>query len=425
MEENKLDEVLDIAAQAGHILLENGAEIARVEETMQRISKHYGIDNRNFFVLSNGIFTTGSSLNDGKGSYANVEFIPIKGTQMDKIVAVNAVSRDVESGRYTLRELKEKMQSIAAMPAKPFWEQVLGSAFGSAGFCILFGGGVADCIAAFAAGFAVWVWVLFLSRYNNSKLLINILSGSLASLLCFAFYSLGLGHNLGNIMIGALIPLIPGVPFTNGIRDIVNEDYLAGTTRLLDALTVFLGIALGVSLFFIIQGDFTDGVIQLHGAVADSFTDNVIIQTIAAFVGTVGFAVLFGVPRVQYVSCGIVAALGWALYFSAYKYLVFSAVESTFVTSVLVVFASRLTARLRKCPGTVFLICGLFPMIPGAGIFWTTYYITSNQLKDALECGLGAISVTLAIVLAIVAVSALPSSLFRKLPIKNSFQSRT
>jgi len=412
MEENKLNEVLDAASEAGHILLENGAEIARVEETMQRITNYYGVNNRNFFVLSNGIFTTGSSWNDGKGSYANVEFIPLKGTQMDKIVAVNAVSREVEQGKYSLRELREKMKIIANMPAKPFWEQVIGSAFGSAGFCILFGGGLIDSLAAFATGLVVWLSVLILSRYNNSKLLINILAGSLASLVCFAFYSLGFGQNLGNMMIGALIPLIPGVPFTNGIRDIVNEDYLAGTTRLLDALTVFLGIALGVSIFFILQGHFSTGVIQLHGATPNPFTDIVLIQTIAAFVGTVGFAVLFGVPRKEYVSCGIVAALGWAVFFTTHKHIGLSAVESTFITSVLVAFASRATARMRKCPGTVFLICGLFPMIPGAGIFWTTYYITSKQLKDALECGLGAISVTLAIVLAIVVVSALPSGIF-------------
>lgn len=50
-------EVLDVASQAGHILLENGAEILRVEDIMGRISTHYGIDSGNFFVLSNGIFS--------------------------------------------------------------------------------------------------------------------------------------------------------------------------------------------------------------------------------------------------------------------------------------------------------------------------------------------------------------------------------
>ena len=96
--EERHAEALAIASEAGHILLENGAEISRVEETMERIASHYGVDKKSFFVLSNGIFTT-SSFN----KYANVEFIPFKGTQLDKVVAVNQLSRDIVSAPLPLR----------------------------------------------------------------------------------------------------------------------------------------------------------------------------------------------------------------------------------------------------------------------------------------------------------------------------------
>ena len=66
------EEVLKLASEVGSLLLQNGAEISRVEETMERIAAHYGVSGENFFVLSNGIFTTGHS-------FANAEFIPIKG----------------------------------------------------------------------------------------------------------------------------------------------------------------------------------------------------------------------------------------------------------------------------------------------------------------------------------------------------------
>lgn len=122
-------QALEVATVAGHILLENGAEISRVEETMERIASHYDVDSENFFVLSNGIFTTGRH-------FANVEYIPFKGTQLDKVVAVNQISRDIEKGRYTLDEAKASLQRARALPPKPFWEQVLASALGSAGFCI-------------------------------------------------------------------------------------------------------------------------------------------------------------------------------------------------------------------------------------------------------------------------------------------------
>lgn len=55
MEENREKEVMEAAIQAGHLLLENGAEISRVEETMERIFRYYGVESGSTFVLSNGI----------------------------------------------------------------------------------------------------------------------------------------------------------------------------------------------------------------------------------------------------------------------------------------------------------------------------------------------------------------------------------
>ena len=227
-------------------MLENGAEISRVEEVMQRISACYGVSSSNFFVLSNGIFTT------GQGGYANVEFIPFHGTQLDKVVAVTQLSRDIESGKYTLDEANEELQRIRTLPPHPAWEQITASAIGSAGFCAIFGGGLVDCAISFFSGILLWCFVLFFSAPNFSKVTANILGGALVTVFCILAHHLGLGH-LGNIMIGAIIPLIPGVPFTNGIRDLAAEDYIAGATRLLDALMVFLCIAVGVCITFLVD----------------------------------------------------------------------------------------------------------------------------------------------------------------------------
>ena len=158
-------EVLEIASMAGHIMLENGAEIARVEETMERISAHWGVTSRNFFVLSNGIFTTGDqgSESGGKDHFANVEFIPIKGTQMDKIVETNRLSRDIEAGRCDIATARVRLAQIRAMKPKPAWEQILGSAVGSSAFCAIFGGGFAECLACLLIGALLWMSVLWLT----------------------------------------------------------------------------------------------------------------------------------------------------------------------------------------------------------------------------------------------------------------------
>ncbi|MBR3493648.1 MAG: threonine/serine exporter family protein, partial [Bacteroidales bacterium] len=112
---NDLTKPLDLAYEAGSILLENGAEISRVEETMRRIASHYGVEDESFFVLSNGIMATGKN-------YARSKFSPIKGASLDKVVAVNQLSRKVEQGQYTLEQLEYRLKQIRAMKAKPAWE---------------------------------------------------------------------------------------------------------------------------------------------------------------------------------------------------------------------------------------------------------------------------------------------------------------
>ncbi len=384
------ESALDIASQAGHIMLENGAEISRVEEVMERISSCYGVSSRNFFVLSNGIFTT------GQGGYANVDFIPFHGAQLDKVIAVTRLSRGIESGKYTLDEAKEELQRIRALPPHPAWEQVLASAVGSAAFCSIFGGGLIDCTISFLSGILLWCFVLFFSAPNFSKVTANLLGGFLVTVFCILVYNMGIGH-LSNIVIGAIIPLIPGVPFTNGIRDLSAEDYIAGATRLMDAMLVFICIALGVSITFLIDSYIEGSMIELQKMYVDPFTSHWIFQIIAAFFGTAAFAVLFGVPRLYYIACGITGTLGWITYMCFARLVGASPVESTFFATVIVVLTAYFLAFRLRCPVVVFLVCGIFPLIPGAGVFWTCYHIVSDQLPAALQSGFMALKVTVAI----------------------------
>lgn len=392
--------ILNLASTAGRTLLENGAEIYRVEETMERIAGHYGEKGENFFVLSNGIFTTGES-------YANVEFIPIRGARLDKVVAVNQLSRDIAIKDMSCDEAAGKMEAIRKMPDKPVWEILAGTVLGCGGFCAIFGGGFSDCAAAMVAGLLMYCFILFAGS-GMSKILANICGGIIGTALCLALHQIGFGANLGNMIIGTLIPLIPGVPFTNGLRDMANEDYIAGATRLLDALVVFFCIALGVSLSFIAHSWIAGGMIQLHGTVTDCVTALFPIQLAAAFIGTAAFAVLFGVPRKYYITSGLVGMTGWLVYLLCLRFTPLSVVGGTFCAATVVAFSSRICAVKLRCPSTVFIICGIFPLIPGAGVFWSSYYTVSSQLSAALGAGFTAVKVTIAIVLGLIVAMNIP-----------------
>ena len=391
------NKVLSLASKAGHILLENGAEISRVEDTMERIATHYGEKSENFFVLSNGIFTTGSG-------YANVEFIPIKGARLDKVVEVNQLSRDIVSKDLSVEEAEARLEQISVSAPKPAWEQLLGAAFGSAGFCALFGGSMNDCLASMIAGVLLWIFILTAGS-RVTKMLSNILGGMIGTALCMILHAVGVGDNLGNMIVGTQILLIPGVAFTNGMRDLAGEDYLAGTTRLLDALMVFFCIALGVTLTFLAHSWIAGGMVLLHGTVTDPFTSTIPMQLLFSLIGTSAFAILFGVPRKYYLSCGLVGLLGWLTALLVMRYGHLSAVYGCFFATILVAVLSKAAARIQKCPATVFLICGIFPMIPGGGVFWSTYFAVSNQMPLALSSGFMAVKATVAIVFGIILIS--------------------
>lgn len=256
------NEVLEAAMAAGHILLENGAEIARVEETMERICRHFGVESENFFVLSNGIFTTGNQkMSRQGGQFAKVLHIPVKGTQLDKVVAVNQLSREVEEGNYSIEQVREKLEQIRNVPGKSFLIQILASGVGSACFCYLLGGSLIDSTVSFVSGFLLYIFVLKVSTLRMTKITRNICGGALVTSICILSYRLELGENLSHMIIGSIIPLVPGVPFTNGIRDIADGDYISGAVRLLDAILVFLCVAIGVGVMFIIYHRVFGGVL--------------------------------------------------------------------------------------------------------------------------------------------------------------------
>ena len=416
-QEVNLSEVLEVASEAGHILLENGAEISRVEDIMSRIASHFGVDASNFFVLSNGIFTTGTidkvRTSGGQAeTYANVEFIPIRGIQLSKVVAVNRLSYDISYNLCTLEQTRERLRIIRDAPPKPWWEQILGSAFGSAGFAIVFGGGWADSAAAFAVGALLYVYILLFSSRFLSKIVGGVSNALLASLLCVLFHRVGFGSSLSNMIIGAIMPLIPGVPFVNGVRDLANSDYIAGLTRLTDAMLGFVCIALGVACSFLLDGWFSGGMIVLDGIGVSAGTSGLPVQTLAAFVGTLAFADLFGVPRSQYTLCGAIGAVGWALYLLLVRHAGYGPTMAIILSSLLICILSRIAAVPQKCPAQVFLLCGIFPLVPGAGIFWCTYYLVSAQLPQAMGTGFGAVKAAAAIVLGIILAMELPQRIF-------------
>ena len=124
-------------------------------------------------------------------------------------------------------------------------------------------------------------------------------------------------------------------------------------------------------------------------------------ELIAAFLGTVAFGYLFGIPRRYFVYSGLCGSVAWGVY------------SLPVWGSEVIALLSRFFAVKKRCPVTVFLIAGMIPLVPGIGLYWTFYYLVTNQLEQMSATGLVAVKSACAIVLGIVFVFEIPQKFFR------------
>ena len=146
---------------------------------------------------------------------------------------------------------------------------------------------------------------------------------------------------------------------------------------------------------------------------------NYVLEFVMAFVATFAFAFLFCVPKKELVFSGLSGALGWIVYYGITHQELSPVLASLVATFILTVF-SRTTAVIRRNPATVYLLCGIFPLVPGAGIYYTAYYLIIGDSARFSSKGLETFEVALAIVFGIIFGFAIPEALFHKLDRRKS-----
>ena len=246
--EVSLKEVVDMAAEAGRILLKNGAEIFRVEETMTRICNRFHIENVEVFTLSHAIFI--SAVKNEEETFTKVKNVPLSSPHLGIVAAVNELSRDIAAGYVTVDEANQRLKEIDQMkPAKGCY-QVIGAVVATGTLSYLLGATILECIVALVIGGVIGCWLLVAQKYNVSKIITNIVGGVIMTGIAVLVQQLlpdGMIH-LEGIIAGAIMPLVPGVPFVNAIRDIADGNFLSGTVKMINAIMVFVYIAIGVGV---------------------------------------------------------------------------------------------------------------------------------------------------------------------------------
>ena len=253
----RAESAAELSFRMGEALLRNGAEIFRVQETMERVAHAYGIDEYNVYVLSNAIFA--NAVENGRRVETKLKFIPGSTIHFGRIAGINQLSREIACGGISISEACGRLHSIAGIPYTHSLALTISCGVGSACFSYLFGGSVFDALAALVCGIVLQVFLNLIDRRAASKFITNLASSALVACCAVALFSLGLGDSLDKIIIGSIIRLVPGVALTTSIRDFLNGDYLSGTIRMIDAFLIGGCIAIGVGAVVMLYFNFAGG----------------------------------------------------------------------------------------------------------------------------------------------------------------------
>lgn len=255
----KTSEILTLAVEIGDLLLRNGAEVYRVEDTVMHILNAYDITDCDVYVLSNGIFASANENTDDACSM--IRHVPLGSVHLGRVSALNQLSREFCAKECTLEEAWERVKAYKHLPVASIPIRIFFCGLGSGCFAYLFGGTFIDGISAFFVGAALQAFLESVQKHSPSKFITNIFGSGLVTMLSLLLLTLGLPVLHDKIIIGAIMPLVPGIALTTSIRDLFNGDYLSGAIHLMDALLTAFCIAVGVGTVITIYQLIPGGVI--------------------------------------------------------------------------------------------------------------------------------------------------------------------
>lgn len=240
------NKLLNVSTQLGKMLLENGAEIYRVEESIQRMGLAYGAKEVDVYAVPTTLIitiTTPENINITK-----TKRIHNRSTNLDKVERLNHLCRQICQTTPELKLVREELEVIENRPVYNFKIQLIAYAITSSTFTLFFGGTLSDSFCALLIGPFIKLVSYYLSRFRTNPFFITILCSLMCASLATIACHFGIGQQIDKIIIGLVMNLVPGVAITNSVRDVIAGDFIAGQTKMTEALLTATSIALGTGI---------------------------------------------------------------------------------------------------------------------------------------------------------------------------------
>ena len=387
--------LVDMATELGYRLAMCGAETYRVEESITRVMAAYGVQ-AEAFAIPNCLHV---SMETAEGKpLARMRRIGYHGNDLDAVEKYSNLSRRICAEKpdpQVAQKWLEETEQSRRYYKLPLY--LIGNVLGAAGFGVLFGGGLVDCIFAGICGLVVGIVNHYMEKLHANQFFRIITASFLMALIAYIPGSFGIVQNADTVIIGALMILVPGLLFTNALRDIIYGDTNSGINRIVQVLLIAAAIALGTGAALKINN-------RIFGmpTPAEAVEYKLIFEAIACFISCTGFFILFNIHGPGGFLCAFGGMLTWVTYRLIQPH---GDITAYFFATMVAALYSESMARIRKYPAISYLVISIFPLIPGAGTYYATSSLVRGDMSVAADKGLHTIAIAGAMAVGILLIS--------------------
>jgi len=252
MEREELRDVISLSLWAGQMLLQNGADSQKVEETVHRLGTQLGCDWMDVVVLYDSIIAT--TLNN-REFRTKARRAPGRSVNLEKIAQINELSYQAMRGELDRFALRSELRRIDELkPNYGRWTVVLFVGLACAAFARLFGGDLAAIAITFLASAVGMTIRQQMAQAHFSPILTTLVTAFVASFIASVGVLLSLGEQPSVAISAAVLLLVPGVPLINASEDLLNGQIMNGLARGVWGLILSLAIALGIAVTLWLTG---------------------------------------------------------------------------------------------------------------------------------------------------------------------------
>ena len=242
METQKL---VNFSCEVGRQLLQNGAEIYRVEESVEHILRAYGYNQTEVFAIPACIIV---NVQEGERNYTKSVRIKGASNNLGRLTDLNTLCRGICRDTPDVNEDIRRLQELMAIPCHSKLTSYVAYCFAASFFTLFWGGKALDAVAAILCGLIVKLTVSSMVKLHANVFFTNLIAGMFMTVVPLAMIYAGAPLNLDKIIIGAIMLLVPGIAITNAMRDVLAGDFLTALSRLAEVLFVAMGISIGVAI---------------------------------------------------------------------------------------------------------------------------------------------------------------------------------